>query len=163
MATSNQRQRPKAGSLPLPENDPTPLPDPSIEAARQAGMPFIAKKLERRTKPLPSKIDMAITGLQQARAEAEKQAGWLQDLVFDDWIRRCVVEVDDPRDWTQARVLYEDYLVHARTFGNKGNEKRVVRQELVTETQWGRLIATLYPKKRRTAGWFYPLKCVRGG
>ena len=91
-------------------------------------MPFIAKKLERRTKPLPSKIDMAITGLQQARAEAEKQAGWLQDLVFDDWIRRCVVEVDDPRDWTQARVLYEDYLVHARTFGNKGNEKRVVRK-----------------------------------
>lgn len=163
MATLNQRQRPKAGSLPLPENDPTPTPDPRIEAARQAGMPFLAKRLERRAKPLPSKIDIAITGLQQARAEAEKQAGWLQDLVFDDWICRCVVEVDDPRDWTQARVLYEDYLTHARAFGKKANEKRVALQELVTETQWGRMMVTLYPKKRRTAGWFYPLKRVRGG
>ena len=159
----NQRPRPKAGSLPLPENDPAPPLDPSIEAARQAGMPFIAKKLERRAKPLASKIDMAITGLQQAREEAEKQAGWLQDLIFKDWIERCVVEVDDPREWTQARVLYEDYLAHARTFGKKVHEKRVALQELATETQWGRMIGMLYPKRRRTAGWFYPLKRRRGG
>lgn len=125
-------------------------------------MPFIAKKLERRTKPLPSRIDVAITGLQQARAEAEKQAGWLQDLVFDDWIERCVVEADDTREWTQARILYEDYLTHARTFGKKNNEKRVALQELMTETQWGRMMATLYPKRRRTAGWFYPLRLRRG-
>jgi hypothetical protein len=105
---------------------------------------------------------LAVTGLQQARAEAEKQAGWLQDLVFDDWIERCVIEVDDPRNWTQARVLYEDYLAHARTFGKKAHEKRAVLQELVTETQWGRIMATLYPKKRRTAGWFYPLQLRRG-
>jgi len=115
----------------------------------------------------------AVTALQEARAEAEKQAGWLQDLVFDDWIARCVEEANDPREWTQARVLYEDYLSHARTIADREPikreyrsvteaKRRVALQALATETMWGRIMATLYPKKRRGKGWYYPLRLVRG-
>lgn len=126
-------------------------------------MPWIAKRLENQTKPRQSRIETAITGLQQARAEAQTQAGWVEDLIFDDWIARCVIEANDPREWTQARVLYEDYLTHAKTCAKNRAQKTLVVQVLATETQWGRMMATLFPKKRRTAGWYYPLRCKRGG
>jgi hypothetical protein len=120
--------------------------------------PFLAKP-SRRSK---SKIDIALTGLQQARAEAAKQAGWVQDLIFDNWIKNRVEEVDDPREWTQAHTLYENYLEHARAFGKKWKEKQAAFQALATETQWGRWMATRYTKSRRTRAVYYPLRCKRG-
>lgn len=107
-----------------------------------------------------SKIDVAISGLQKARAEAATQAGFVQDMVFNNWLLKSVMEVDDPRLWSSARALYEDYLEHARSLGKKVKEKRIVFQELLTETQWGRWMATKYPRRRRTSGNYYPL-CKR--
>lgn len=104
------------------------------------------------------------TPLQAARAKAEELAGAVRNAAFDDWTRRCVVMADDPREWTQARVLYENYLVHARTYGGNRSQKALAAQARATETQWGRMMATLasdIPKKRRSAGWYYPLRCKR--
>jgi hypothetical protein len=104
-----------------------------------------------------------LTALQKARAKAEKLACAVRSEAFDDWIRRCVVTAPTPSEWTQARALYENYLVHARAYGRNRTEKRLSVQELATETQCGRMMATLFPKKRRSTGWHYPLRCKRGG
>jgi hypothetical protein len=106
--------------------------------------------------------DDRLTALAAARKKAEQLAGDIRTDAFDDWVRRSVVTADDPREWTQARVLYENYLTHAKTYGNNRTQKALAKQEAATETQWGRMMATMFTKKRRTAGWYYPLRCKRG-
>jgi hypothetical protein len=102
------------------------------------------------------------TNLQKARAKAEELAGAVRDAAFDDWVRRCVVSAQVPGEWTQARMLYASYLDHAQRFGRTRDHRAQSVQSLATETQWGRMMATLFPKKRRTAGLYYPLRCKRG-
>lgn len=127
------------------------------EMQRTGFLPSLDSKPSRRSK---SMLERAITGLQQARAEAAKQAGWVQDLFFSAWISNCVEGADDPRQWTRASVLYENYLHRARKFSQKQKrlEQQAALEALATETQWGRWMATRYPKKRRTAGFYYPLR-----
>lgn len=145
--------------LPRDPNRP-PLSDVDqklLEEMQRTGFLPSLDKTSRRSK---SMLQTALTGLQQARAEAAKQAGWVEDLFFGAWISNCVEEADDPRQWTRASVLYENYLHRARRFSEKQKrlEKQAALEALATETQWGRWMATRYPKKRRTAGFYYPLR-----
>lgn len=104
-----------------------------------------------------------VSALQQARAKAEELTGAVRSAAFDDWVRRCVVDAQTPSEWTQARTLYESYIAHARRFGDNRAQRSQSVLALATETQWGRMMATLFVKKRRSAGWYYPLRCKRGG
>jgi hypothetical protein len=106
--------------------------------------------------------DQSFTALQAARKKVEEFAGPVRDAAFDDWVRRSVVPAKVPAEWTQARVLYENYLAFARKFGRNRAQRALSIEELATETQWGRMMTTVFPKKRRTAGWYYPLRCKRG-
>jgi len=121
-------------------------------------MPNLAKRLQSMTKPRPPVVVVAFTALQEMRAEALKQADYFRLVVFNDWVERCVEHADEPREWTQARVLYENYLAHTRSFGEKEEARRVSVQEQATETHWGRMMSSVFPKRRRGSGWHYPLK-----
>lgn len=101
------------------------------------------------------------TALTKARAKAEELAGAARDAAFDDWVRRSVVEAKRPDEWTQARVLYENYFTHVQRFGRNRTQRAQSVQVAATETQWGRMMATLFAKRRRASGWFYPLRCKR--
>lgn len=152
------------GSLPLPEDEKSPPPDPRVQELREKGLEWEAKRLEARLEPPPPYVDVAITALKRARAEAATAADWVQDTYFRDWAVRCVVAAKTPAEWTQARVLYEDYLWNARFYGKDRVEKTALTVALATETQWGRMMARLFPtKKRRSTGWFYPLQLQRKG
>jgi hypothetical protein len=106
--------------------------------------------------------DRAFSELRKARTKVEKAAGEVRDLVFREWALRCVQSAQRPDEWTQARTLYENYLLHAKTIGRNRSQRGEIVQELATETQWGRMMATQFTKKRRTAGWYYPLRVKRG-
>lgn len=152
-------RKPRPGSLPLPEYDATPEPEepqpipPWHGGDRDA---FEADLLRREKKA-------TFSALQQARAKAEELTGAVRSAAFDDWVRRCVVDAQTPSEWTQARTLYESYIAHARRFGDNRAQRSQSVLALATETQWGRMMATLFVKKRRSAGWYYPLRCKRGG
>lgn len=122
-------------------------------------MPWIAKRLARRFKPGPSPIRLGVSALTEMRNEAEKQADYVRDLLFDDWIRRSVVDAAMPAEWTKARALYDNYLAHARVVGPMLEAERLLMLEAATETAWGRMMSSLFQKKRRGTGWHYPLKC----
>lgn len=107
-------------------------------------------------------VEDHFTELQKARAKAEELACAIRSEAFDDWVRRCVVAAELPSEWTQARTLYENYLSHARTYGRNRSQQAESVRELATETTWGRMMATLFQKKRRGSGWHYPLKLKRG-
>lgn len=106
--------------------------------------------------------DRVLTALAAARKQVEQLSGKLRNGAFTDWVRRSVVMADVPSEWTQARTLYEDYLTHVKLYGRNRAHKMLSSDEAATETQWGRMMATQFPKKRRTAGWYYPLRCKRG-
>lgn len=152
-------RKPRPGSLPLPNYDaPTapanqdrPLPPWFKDGDRE----LFESDLLRREKAT------TLSALQQARAKAEELASAVRDDVFDDWVRRCVADAQLPDEWTQARVLYENYIAHARRYGENRAQRAQSVLVLATETQWGRMMATLFPKKRRRAGWYYPLRCRR--
>lgn len=114
--------------------------------------------------PSSEQKKQALTALQKARKKAEELGEVVRDHAFDDWIRRCLAEATRPSEWTQSRELYESYIRHATAYGDNRSSRTLYRQELATETQWGKMMGSLYPnKKRRTAGWFYPLRLKRGG
>lgn len=180
------RKKPTPGKFPLPkddevtgveletewpwEGDEPPLPpwettgpttavdDPSRPPFLDEPKEIAAWEKEQRRKEL----ELTFTGLQKARAKAEELAGAVRDAAFDDWIRRCVVTAKKPSEWTQARTLYESYLRHAQRFGSNRNQVAMSIQSLASETQWGRMMATMFPKKRRRAGNYYPIRCKRG-
>jgi hypothetical protein len=103
--------------------------------------------------------DYNLSALGKARAKVEELAGDVRSDAFDDWVQRCVVTAQVPSEWTQARILYENYLAHVKTYGQRAAHRALSIQEAATETGWGRMMATLFLKKRRTAGWYYPLRC----
>jgi len=157
------KPRSNLGSLPLPEDEKTPPPDPRIAELLAEGKPFFAKRLEARLKPPPDQLVVAVTALQRARVEAAKAAGWVQDTYFKDWALRNVERAATPDEWTQARILYADYRANARFYGKDRHEQTAVEQTLPTETMWGRMMATLpnVAKKRRGSGMYYALKLKR--
>lgn len=108
--------------------------------------------------------EATFTALRKTRAKAEELAGAARDAAFDDWLRRCVVIAEAPAEWTQARALYDNYIAHAQRFGRNREQRALSIQELATETQWGRMMATMatqIAKKRRSAGWYYQLRLKR--
>jgi len=107
------------------------------------------------------KREYVLTALGAARKKARDLAGEVRSDAFKDWLRHRVVKAQEPSDWTQARVLYENYLAHAKTYGRNRAQKALAIQEAATMTQWGRMMATVSTKTRRTAGWYYPLRCKR--
>ena len=162
MATT---RKPRPGSLPLPKTDTSEPPNPSEQAFNpQTAYPdFFTEEDIKQYERKQAEQDRAFTALHKARAKAEELAGVVRHAAFDDWVRRCVVNIKEPSEWTQARTLYESYLTHAKTYGRTRTHRALSVQELATETQWGRMMATMFPKKRRSAGWYYPLRCKRGG
>lgn len=105
----------------------------------------------------------AMTKLKAARKRARELGYDVCDDAFADWIGRCVVLAQRPDEWTQAKLLYESYLKHASSYGSNRGDKALSREELATETRWGKMMGAQYPnKKRRARGWYYPLKAKRG-
>ena len=86
----------------------------------------------------------------------------MRDEAFDDWIRRCVVNAERPDQWTQARTLYANYAKRAAEYGSNRGHRALLEQAIATETQWGKMMGSLFPKKRRASGWFYPVLLKRG-
>jgi hypothetical protein len=108
------------------------------------------------------KREYVLTALGAARKKARDLAGEVRSDAFKNWLRHGVVKALEPADWTQARLLYESYLAHAKTYGQNRTQKALVIQELASMTQWGRMMAaTVSLKTRRTAGWYYPLRVKR--
>lgn len=172
------KPKPRPGSLPLPKGD---APTESERDARllASDLPKWIKQ-QLRHGPLPPwqggdpdqfeadllrrEVEANFTALQKARAMAEELAGAARNAAFDDWVCRCVGTAKTPDEWTQARVLYENYIAHAQRFGRTREQRMLSVQGLATETQWGRMMATLatqVAKKRRASGWYYSLKCKR--
>lgn len=109
--------------------------------------------------------EATFTALQKARAKAEELAGTARNAAFEGWALANVVPAKTPREWTQARTLYENYIAFAQQFGRNREQREMSVQALATETQWGRMMATLasqVPKKRRAAGWYYAIRLKRG-
>jgi hypothetical protein len=154
-----KKRKPRPGSQPLKRVDASELPLDGFDP--KAALPPWATEEGRRANE-KAQCDANLTALGKARAKVEELAGNVRSDAFEDWVRRSVVTAEVPAEWTQARILYENYLEHAKTYGNNRTQKAVAKQELATETQWGRMMATMLPKKRRTAGWYYTLRCKRG-
>jgi len=114
--------------------------------------------------PIKERARRKLTPLMEARRTAEMLAGWYRDDVFDSWVRVFLVPAEDPRQWTQARVLYEHYVKAAslkEAGGAKSKLGKHARQEIASETQWGLMMATKFIKKRRTRAFFYPVRLKR--
>ena len=163
-----KRLKPRPGSLPLPKADASERTDfapPTVPFWQKGLPPWLKEEDEKSRLAREEKArDRVFTALGAARKKAEELAGEVRSEGFNDWIRRCLKPATRPSEWTQARALYESYLAHARTYGRNRSQKALSVQELATETQWGRMMATQFPnKKRKTAGWFYPLTVKRGG
>ncbi len=105
---------------------------------------------------------MTLTKLKAARKKAQDLAAAVRCDAFNDWVTIYVVKAERPDEWTQARTLYENYLKRARDYGWNQPDKRVAKEELATETQWGRMMGTLFSKKRRRNGWYYPIRLKQG-
>lgn len=123
-----------------------------------------AKRRQERSEKLKNEPRgvRALTLLQKARKDTEWLVREVRDLGFEDWIRRCVQNAERPDEWTQAQTLYENYLVHVKTRNLHRDLQKLLTEEAATFTTWGRMMATQFTKKRRTAGWYYPLRCKRG-
>ena len=114
--------------------------------------------------PFKERAKQKLSPLMDARRKAQLLAGWYQDDVFDSWARKFLVVADDPRQWTQAQVLYESYVkaaTLAEAGGARTNVGKTARETIATQTQWGRMMATKFTKKRRSRGWFYPVRIGR--
>ncbi|MFU3625106.1 hypothetical protein ACM7JP_17870 [Pseudomonas aeruginosa] len=165
------RPKPRPGSRPLKDRQRSdddglqklsPELRTSIEAIRKAVPPWE----EGNDAPIPPpderKRQSNFTKLKAARKKVEELAQAVRSDAFDDWVSCCVVTAKEPSEWTQARILYESYLRHAKSYGRNRGQRAESVQELATETQWGRMMATLFPKKRRRAGFYYQLRLRRG-
>ena len=109
-------------------------------------------------KPLKS-----MTKLKAARKKALELGAVVREEAFDDWLNRHVVKAERPDEWTQSRVLYENYLKRAKDYGQNRPDKRLAKEELATETRWGKMMGAQFPNKKRTRdGWFYPIRLKRG-
>lgn len=139
------------------QSEPAGVKEPSLHPAQQALPPWMQERIANAA----LKPDHNFTALRAARAKVEELAATVRTEAFTDWVRRCTAPAREPSEWTQARVLYDSYIDHAKRYGLRAADRALSVQELATETQWGRMMATLLPKKRRTAGFYYPLRVKR--
>lgn len=103
------------------------------------------------------RVNEIIRPLQKARKEAELQAGWFRDRLFDTWVKGYLIDADSPRKWTRSTELYEHYVAYsALKFADRKNSI-LAQSTIATHTHWGAIMATKYPKTRRPSGWFYPV------
>lgn len=109
-----------------------------------------------------SKENSAVKDLKKARKKVLALAAVVRDQAFDDWLEKWTVDAKLPTEWTRASDLYQNYLKRAPEFGHNQSEKRVSREELATETQWGRMMGALHQKRRRRDGNYYPVRLKRG-
>jgi hypothetical protein len=166
-----QRPKPKPGSLPLHDTRADPLDGLDAEAraiiasAQAAPPPWIEDGAEWEEPAPLAPAKPATTDLKKLKAARKKVAEYsavLRTDAFDDWVRRCTETAGEPRHWTRAALLYESYLRHARTYGANRPDKRLAQEELATETAWGKMMGSLFGRKRRRAGQYYPLRLKQG-
>lgn len=156
MPTEQKRPKPKAGDLRMWHGDEKLGPP---HPAQFAPPPFAGDTEKPEVAASTSK---AVSKLAAARRKVEALAGAVRDEAFDDWVRRYVAPAEEPSDWTRARLLYENYLHRARLYGSNRTARAEAKLELATETQWGRMMGSVFTKKRRPSGWFYPVRLKRG-
>lgn len=159
------RPKPKPGSLSMREAPVDPLEGMSEEARAVVIAAWIAPTPwgEEPPEPLaaPRPTTTNLKKLKAARKKVEEYSAVLRTDAFDDWIRRCTDTAGDPREWTRAALLYESYIRHAKTYGQNRPDKRLAKEELATETAWGKMMGSLFGRKRRRAGQYYPLRLKR--
>ncbi|QUT07301.1 hypothetical protein KFK14_07805 [Sphingobium phenoxybenzoativorans] len=165
------RPKPKPGSLALRKKKVDPLEGLGdnaraiITAAWDAPPPWIEgdEEWDEPLPPSPAKPSTTnLKKLKAARKKVEEYSAVLRTDAFDDWVRRCTETAGEPREWTRAALLYDSYLRHARKYGANRPAKRLAKEELATETAWGKMMGSLFGKKRRRAGQYYPLRLKQG-
>lgn len=101
--------------------------------------------------------------LKAARRKLAELADTVRDEAFEYWLNQYIVTAERPDEWTRSGLLYENYLKHAKEYGNNRTDKKLVKAELATETRFGKLMGSRFPEKRRRRdGWFYPVRLKRG-
>jgi hypothetical protein len=154
------KRKPVPGSLPLlkakPDED-KPAPQRLLPPWFKGDKEAFAQNLNEREQ------EQNFTKLQQARKRVEEMATAVRSDSFDSWVRCSVVTAERPNEWTPARELYDSYLRHAKIFGRNRAQKGLAQQVAATETTFGRMMTTLFPKTRRTNGIYYPLRIKQGG
>ena len=160
MNEPKKRPRPKPGSLSLklPESKPEDV-DPPILAARNALAPWQSEHEPARNEAERAKT---VTKLRAARRKAEELGAVVRQDAFDDWVKRCVKAAERPDEWTQARDLYESYLKHVVRFGHSRTARGHSKEEAATETRFGKMMRSLFTARRRSRGYFYPLRLKKG-
>lgn len=139
-------------------NDP-PAPE---EVARVKARLKNHQPISRTIKVTPDREKLAsMTKLKAARKRVKELAAVVRDEAFEDWHSNCVVTAQHPGEWTRAAVLYASYLKYAARYGNNRGDRRLAKEELATETAWGKMMGSLFEKKRRRAGQYYPLRLKR--
>ncbi len=108
------------------------------------------------------KKDKPFTDLQRARQKVEQLATAVRTNAFNEWVDCCTAPAKTPDEWTLARELYASYLRHAQAHGRNRMQRGLSQEVLATETAWGRMMGTMFPKTRRTHGVYYPLRIKRG-
>ena len=155
MQNDPPRPKPKPGSLPLP--GPAKHDHP-LHPAQYAPPPFNVEKVAVRASPKGTHLGK----LKAARKKADELAATVRDTAFDQWVTKYLVAAERPDEWTRSRELYENYLKRAVTYGENRWDRTVVKLELATETRWGRMMGSLFTKRRSGAGWHYPVRLKRG-
>lgn len=160
------RPKPKPGSLSLHEKRTDPL-DGLDEDARaviagtwDALPPWMDQAPEPSAPAKPTTTNLK--KLKAARKRVEEYSAVLRTDAFDDWVRRCTVTAEEPREWTRAALLYESYLRHAKGYGANRPDKRLAKESLASVTAWGKMMGSLFPRGRRAGGNIYPLRLKRG-
>jgi hypothetical protein len=148
----------KPGKLPLEQLVTYGPPHP----AQFAIPPFLEGEEPVITEARPRIPKSATSKLKIARDRVRQLAAEVRDEAFDEWVLRCLVVAKAPDEWTQATVLYENYLKRAPSYGWNRRDRRLVQQELSTATTWGRMMGSQFEKKRRSKGWYYPLRLKQG-
>lgn len=152
--------RPKPGSLPVEKQTEFGPPHPAQFAVPE----FIpAGELYPPAPPREQTSRKTLAKIRAAASQIDKLRVEVRDGAFDEWVRRCTVHADSPREWTRAAVLYANYLQRAGEYGRNRTDKRLVERDLATETRFGILLRDAgFAKNRRRAGWYYPLRLKQG-
>lgn len=155
-----KKPKPRPGTLPLERADFIGPPHPA-QFARPSFIPddeleVVPEPRGRTSRPILEK-------LKAARKKADELREAVRDDAFDEWVRRYLVPAELPSDWTQAATLYANYLERANTYATNRVDRSIVKLELATETRFGLLLRDAgFTKKRRSKGWYYPVKLKQG-
>lgn len=149
-----KKPRPKPGSRSMrtmekPPPHPAQLQFPPFIAADELRPKL--EKAARNSKSNHEKLKAAVKKVDSLRIA-------VRDEAFDVWVQQFLTPAPEPKDWTQSKVLYANYLSRSKGYGQNRGDKRLSQSERATETMFGILLRDAgFPKKRRARGWFYPL------